>query len=81
MLPCLGPECLESALYMLDSLYSDDGGVTALRDVHGFRGKITMISKRIVGDSENANKKVISKRIIPTKLTVFLILLLTTIQV
>lgn len=32
VLPCLGPECLESALYMLDSLCSDDGGVTALRD-------------------------------------------------
>ncbi|KAJ4878646.1 U-box domain-containing protein 31 [Raphanus sativus] len=32
VLPCLGPECLESALCVLDSLCSDSEGVTALRD-------------------------------------------------
>ncbi|CAN7025013.1 unnamed protein product [Brassica oleracea var. botrytis] len=32
VLPCLGPECLESALYVLDSLCSDNEGVTALKD-------------------------------------------------
>ncbi|WZZ12604.1 hypothetical protein YC2023_105693 [Brassica napus] len=32
VLPCLGPECLESALYVLDSLCSDNEGVTALKE-------------------------------------------------